>query len=515
MNTERTFSFKSIVMLLTMLIIYSTSLFAQPQHYNYQNVGSSTNSFPFSVTLGKQVQWFIGPGTLNMPVPVPPGQQLTKLYFFTVGAASPTFTTLMIKLGQANISSLPTGAWYAGQMDTVYYRASVSLSSSALSWMVITLDRPFVYNPALSLIVEVGQCGATALGMTVRQNAIGVQTRSYSGTTGCPHTYSGQDGSIINFGVDVSPAATLPNLLYYKFERNPNATTVINCGTPGVGTPTGTISGTTLGSGGQFDTCMVGAGATSSGVVTGWNTNLSSGSWTISFWTDLPTTTFGYLFGDPTGSFRCFNNGAAGTNGLTFRGTGITNVDLTGFGTGPVVVHYVYDSAMAQIRAYKNGVLSATVPQTPLNLATGTGFKVGGWSTAAGYTGKLDEFRVYRRALNQAEITATWNTDIGDCNIVGIGNNNNSIPTRYNLEQNYPNPFNPTTSINFAIPKAGLVDLKVFDILGREVIVLINGYMPSGNHTAQFDASPYASGVYFYTLNSGGFTATRKMLLVK
>jgi Secretion system C-terminal sorting domain/Concanavalin A-like lectin/glucanases superfamily len=190
-------------------------------------------------------------------------------------------------------------------------------------------------------------------------------------------------------------------------------------------------------------------------------------------------------------------------------------VDLTGFGTGPVVVHYVYDSAMAQIRAYKNGVLSATVPQTPLNLATGTGFKVGGWSTAAGYTGKLDEFRVYRRALNQAEITATWNTDIGDCNIVGIGNNNNSIPTRYNLEQNYPNPFNPTTSINFAIPKAGLVDLKVFDILGREVIVLINGYMPSGNHTAQFDASPYASGVYFYTLNSGGFTATRKMLLVK
>jgi photosystem II stability/assembly factor-like uncharacterized protein len=98
---------------------------------------------------------------------------------------------------------------------------------------------------------------------------------------------------------------------------------------------------------------------------------------------------------------------------------------------------------------------------------------------------------------------------------VGIGNNNSSIPVNYNLEQNYPNPFNPVTSINFAIPKAGLVDLKVFDILGREVAVLMSGYIPAGNHTAQFDASTFASGVYFYTLTTGEYTATKKMLLVK
>ena len=98
---------------------------------------------------------------------------------------------------------------------------------------------------------------------------------------------------------------------------------------------------------------------------------------------------------------------------------------------------------------------------------------------------------------------------------VGIGNNNNSIPTDYNLEQNYPNPFNPVTSINFAIPKAGLVDLRVYDVLGREVAVLMSGYIPAGNHTAQFDAAAFASGVYFYTLTAGDYSATKKMLLIK
>lgn len=205
----------------------------------------------------------------------------------------------------------------------------------------------------------------------------------------------------------------LPDLLYYKFERNPTPLTVVNCGN--AGTPIAPMTGLTLTSGGQYDSCITGSGVTGAGVVTGWNNSLGTSSWTIGMWVDIPTTTFGYLFGDGAGSFRCFNNGAAGTNAITLRGTGITNVNVTGFASGPVYVHFVYDSALANIKVYKNGVLDVTVAQTPLNLAAGTGFKVGGYTTVAGFTGKMDEFRVYRRALSQAEITATWNTDIGDC----------------------------------------------------------------------------------------------------
>lgn len=525
--------------------------------------------------------------------------------------------------------------------------------------------------------------------------------------------------------------AQLPDVLYYKFERNPNALTVVNCGLSG--TPTAPIAGVTLTPGGQFDSCITGAGVTSSGITTGWNNSLGSSSWTIGMWVDLPTTTFGYLFGDGAGSFRCFNNGAAGTNAITLRGTGITNVNVTGFASGPVYVHFVYDSALANIKVYKNGVLDITVAQTPLNLAAGTGFRVGGYTTSAGFTGKMDEFRLYRRALNQTEITATWNTDIGDCNTppfvrnfalrlptpgvntnyvaiphqasmigftnltieawvkvgsfttantilnkgglsfdyqlginstgipffraqgtiatstgftvlagvwthvaasydgtnvrfykdgaltstipmttlpgsssnemrIGRGNadpgsgnleevrlwsvartqgaidsnkcrkypglfsssaglkalwhldsnlidsisgfNGNpmgnigfdtvsfpipgancnlvgieplagNIPQVYSLSQNYPNPFNPSTIIEFSIPKGGFVELKIYDLLGREVSTLVQDPFEAGTYRINFNSGGLASGVYFYSIVSGDFKDTKKMLLVK
>lgn len=197
-------------------------IYSQPMHYNYQNVGTSTNVFPFAVTAGKMVQWYIGPGTLNQPSPCPPGQQITKVYFFTVGAGTTTFTNLTIKMGQTTDPSLPTAAWYTGALDTVYHRASVTLTSSALSWMSITLDRPFNYDPTQALIIDVNQCGATSTAMTVRQNTIGTRTRSYSGGTSCPFPYGGQDGNIINFGVDVQPASC--NYLAGIWTSRPNLT---------------------------------------------------------------------------------------------------------------------------------------------------------------------------------------------------------------------------------------------------------------------------------------------------
>jgi hypothetical protein len=92
---------------------------------------------------------------------------------------------------------------------------------------------------------------------------------------------------------------------------------------------------------------------------------------------------------------------------------------------------------------------------------------------------------------------------------------NNGIPTTYNLTQNYPNPFNPTTSIKFSLPEAGIVTLKVFNLLGQEVAVLLNGEKPAGNYEATFDASMLSSGIYFYTLEANNFTSTKKMVLLK
>jgi hypothetical protein len=90
------------------------------------------------------------------------------------------------------------------------------------------------------------------------------------------------------------------------------------------------------------------------------------------------------------------------------------------------------------------------------------------------------------------------------------------------LAQNYPNPFNPTTTIRFQIPDVGgqrseviRVTLKVFDLLGREVATLVNENLRAGSYETTFDAAGLASGVYFYKLHVGSFSATRKMILSK
>lgn len=89
------------------------------------------------------------------------------------------------------------------------------------------------------------------------------------------------------------------------------------------------------------------------------------------------------------------------------------------------------------------------------------------------------------------------------------------IATSYELNQNYPNPFNPTTTINFSIPKASNVTIKVYNSIGQQVAELINSELGAGSHNINFNASNLSSGVYYCRIQSGSFTATRKMMLVK
>jgi hypothetical protein len=96
-----------------------------------------------------------------------------------------------------------------------------------------------------------------------------------------------------------------------------------------------------------------------------------------------------------------------------------------------------------------------------------------------------------------------------------INNLSGNIPKEYNIF-NYPNPFNPSTEIKFSLPKEEVVTIKVYNLLGKEVISLINHvYKEAGNYSVIFDGSNLASGVYFYTIEAGSFIATKKMVLIK
>ncbi|MGH2574123.1 MAG: T9SS type A sorting domain-containing protein, partial [Ignavibacteria bacterium] len=99
--------------------------------------------------------------------------------------------------------------------------------------------------------------------------------------------------------------------------------------------------------------------------------------------------------------------------------------------------------------------------------------------------------------------------------ITAINPLSQKIPERHYLYQNYPNPFNPNSKIKFQISKLGYVELTVFDILGREVAVLVNEELKAGTYEVYFDGTNFTSGVYFYRLEAGDYTETRKMVLVK
>ncbi len=125
-------------------------------------------------------------------------------------------------------------------------------------------------------------------------------------------------------------------------------------------------------------------------------------------------------------------------------------------------------------------------------------------------------------------ISTTFNRDgnyptgYTNLSIVSTGSNPTSIDDEviadvkgFELSQNYPNPFNPTTNIGFEIPQASDVKLQVMDMLGRTVAVLVDNRLSAGSHSVVFDARSLASGIYFYTIDTGSFSQTRKMTILK
>ncbi|MCX7834051.1 MAG: T9SS type A sorting domain-containing protein [Ignavibacteria bacterium] len=299
-------NFKNKHKKLTKLVSISFLIFlfsgaSAQMYYNHADTAGTPNAFPFMMSGGKAVNTLIRAGELG---PVPSGQQITKVYFFMAANATRTFTDLVILMAQSTITTLTSGQFYSGPYDTVYHKASVTLTSYNNKWMGIELDKPFAYDTSKSLILFVGQCASTGTSMTVRNKSYTGIRRVWS-VGGCPFTpYSSGDAAVVGFGIDVSPI----------------------------------------------------------------------------------------------------------TGGI----------------------------------------------------------------------GKISQ-----------------------------------IPEQYDLQQNYPNPFNPSTKINFSIPDAGFVSLKITDILGREVVTLVEEYKPIGTYSVEFYADDLPSGVYFYTLRVNDFSLTKKMLLLK
>jgi hypothetical protein len=117
-------------------------------------------------------------------------------------------------------------------------------------------------------------------------------------------------------------------------------------------------------------------------------------------------------------------------------------------------------------------------------------------------------------SYNQYKLIPRGDEDFG-VPIIGAVQSESTIPTQFRLFQNYPNPFNPTTTIEFDLPKNGIISLKVFNILGQEIAALVQGNRMAGHYKETFDASRYSSGMYIYRLESPSGVTAKKMILLK
>jgi hypothetical protein len=160
------------------------------------------------------------------------------------------------------------------------------------------------------------------------------------------------------------------------------------------------------------------------------------------------------------------------------------------------------ESNLDEFRLLRDGELIAT--QDATNTSQGSSYSF----TDAGLNNDVD----YTYSLYSVELS-------GEQNLLAVSSATPSasagVVMGFSLGQNYPNPFNPETSIEFSVADAGEVTLKVFDLTGRVVAVLLDGAVEHGAHTATFDARGLSSGIYFYTLEQNGNSLTKKMMLLK
>lgn len=119
------------------------------------------------------------------------------------------------------------------------------------------------------------------------------------------------------------------------------------------------------------------------------------------------------------------------------------------------------------------------------------------------------------RDINTGPLALDFMNTVLSNSPIGVQQYSSEVPSKFKLQQNYPNPFNPETKIRFALPKGSYVKLSVYDVTGKTVTTLVDKTLSAGSYESDWNASNYPSGVYFYRLEAGSYTETRKMILVK
>ncbi|MES2655318.1 MAG: hypothetical protein V4620_07005, partial [Bacteroidota bacterium] len=195
------------LLLILFLLAIASKISAQPTFYT-GNINAPSNSFPFNWgTAGKSMQSLVAPGELTGAYI----GRITTLYFQGTASNTSNFTGVTINMGQTAATTLPASSIVTG-LTNVYTAATLTASSDAAGWMSITLQTPFVYDPAQSLVIEITICSTNSGAFTVTNVSKSGFRRTWN-VSGCTMAYSGQDANLFNFGVDMIPGVGANNLL--------------------------------------------------------------------------------------------------------------------------------------------------------------------------------------------------------------------------------------------------------------------------------------------------------------
>ena len=171
-----------------------------------------------------------------------------------------------------------------------------------------------------------------------------------------------------------------------------------------------------------------------------------------------------------------------------------------------------YDAFGKTARMYINGNLDRTIQNADLPTAANSALRIGiTLQNHEDFIGIIDDVRVYNRALDETEINEMFtvtSTDFSD------NFNENHFPKTYQLF-NYPNPFNPTTIINYQLPITTYVELNIYNLNGQKITTLISETKLAGKYLVEWDASGFASGIYYYELKTSDYCEAKKMVLTK
>jgi hypothetical protein len=231
-------------------------------------------------------------------------------------------------------------------------------------------------------------------------------------------------------------------------------------------------------------------------------------------------------------NFRTFNTADGQSEKLNAGSSGGKLFETTDPDFLAAVIVYAFIAKVSEI-SYVNdatlGLIGLALSDFGFDNSTGSGFAYstdGGVTWTQNNTGITNSAKTSALAYRSTGSTAQFYTGLfenqnngakifGQSFVIGIQQVSSYIPEKYSLSQNYPNPFNPATNIEFAIPQSGFVKLTVYDGIGREVETLVNKDLKAGIYKADWNASKYSSGIYYYRIASGNFIETKTMILVK